>query len=166
MRQLRHRHAAPADQPHIRDGVVGSAKRAGRDQLGAVVGEAGDAVDVCGLDGFGQGHRRRDGGGVSSEWKGAAGHTITFCHRKSVDVGYHQLQGRLWGEAKVAKRVQGGEPDWTKATFLRGSGLCLKVVGTSESACHPSRSSSNARKRAACAFRSFLAFRHEKWPFA
>jgi hypothetical protein len=27
----RHRHVAPADQPHIREGVVGRATRAGRD---------------------------------------------------------------------------------------------------------------------------------------
>jgi hypothetical protein len=57
-----HRHVAPADQPDIRDGVMGGATRAGRHQRGAVAGEAGDAVDACGLKGFGQGHRRQDGG--------------------------------------------------------------------------------------------------------
>jgi hypothetical protein len=39
----RHWHVAPADQPRIRDGVVGRATRAGRDQRRAVVGEAGNA---------------------------------------------------------------------------------------------------------------------------
>src|SRR4029453_7886157 len=42
----RHRHVAPADQPRIRDGLVGRAKRAGRDQRRAVAGEARDAVDT------------------------------------------------------------------------------------------------------------------------
>ena len=36
------------------------ATRAGRHQRGAVAREAGDAMDACGLDGFGQGHRRQD----------------------------------------------------------------------------------------------------------
>jgi hypothetical protein len=50
-----HRHVAPADQPDIRDGVMGGTKRAGRHQRGAVAGEAGDTMDACGLNGFGQG---------------------------------------------------------------------------------------------------------------
>jgi hypothetical protein len=58
----RHRHVAPADQLRIRDGVVGRAKRAGRDQRRAVASEARDAVDACGLNGLGEGHRRQDGG--------------------------------------------------------------------------------------------------------
>jgi hypothetical protein len=40
----RHRHVAPTDEPHIRDGVVGRATRAGRDQRRAVAGEADDMV--------------------------------------------------------------------------------------------------------------------------
>ena len=32
------------------------------DQRRAGAGEAGDAVELCGLDGFGEGHRRQDGG--------------------------------------------------------------------------------------------------------
>ena len=39
-----HRHVPPADQPRIRDGVVGRATRVGRDQRRPVPGEAGDAV--------------------------------------------------------------------------------------------------------------------------
>ena len=58
----RHRHVAPADQPRIREGVVGRATRAGRDQRRAVAGEARDAVDTRGLNGLGEGHRRQDGG--------------------------------------------------------------------------------------------------------
>jgi hypothetical protein len=49
----RHRHVAPADQPRIRDGVVGGATRAGRDQRRAVAGEASHAMEACGLKGFG-----------------------------------------------------------------------------------------------------------------
>ncbi len=40
---------------------MGGATRAGREG-GAVTGEAGDAVEACGLKGFGEGHRRQDGG--------------------------------------------------------------------------------------------------------
>ncbi len=58
----RHRHVAPADQPRIREGVVGRAKRAGRDQRRTVAGAAGDAVDARGLKSLGEGHRRQDGG--------------------------------------------------------------------------------------------------------
>ena len=57
-----HRYVAAADQPRIRDGLVGRAKRAGRDQRRAVAGEAGDTMDARGLNGFGEGHRRQDGG--------------------------------------------------------------------------------------------------------
>jgi hypothetical protein len=57
-----HGHLAPTDQPDVRNGVVRSATRARRDEGGAVVGEAGDAVNTRGLDGFSQGHIRQDGG--------------------------------------------------------------------------------------------------------
>jgi hypothetical protein len=52
---------AHADQPRIREGVMGSATRAGGDQGRAVAGEAGDAVDTRGLNGLGEGHRRQNG---------------------------------------------------------------------------------------------------------
>jgi hypothetical protein len=52
----RHRHVAPTDQPRLRDGVVGGATRAGRDQPHAVAGEAGNAVDPRGLNGLSQAH--------------------------------------------------------------------------------------------------------------
>jgi hypothetical protein len=58
----RHRHVAPPDQPHIRDGMVGCATRARRDQRRAVTGEASDAVDTRGLNRLSEGHRRQDGG--------------------------------------------------------------------------------------------------------
>ena len=58
----RHGHLAPTDQPCIRDGVVRSATRTGRDQRRAVADEAGDAVDARGLNGLGEGHRRQHGG--------------------------------------------------------------------------------------------------------
>ena len=43
-------------------GWWGARPRAGRDEGGAVTGEAGDAVDACGLNGLGKGHHRQDGG--------------------------------------------------------------------------------------------------------
>jgi hypothetical protein len=46
----RHRHMAPADQPRIREGVVGRATRAGGDQRRTVPREARDAVDTRGLN--------------------------------------------------------------------------------------------------------------------
>ena len=42
----RHRHVAATDQSCIRDGVMRGATRAGRDQCGAVAGEASDAVNT------------------------------------------------------------------------------------------------------------------------
>jgi hypothetical protein len=57
-----HRHVTTADQPRIRNGLVGRATRAGSDQRRAVAGEAGDAVNPRGLNGFGEGHCRQDGG--------------------------------------------------------------------------------------------------------
>jgi hypothetical protein len=57
-----HRHVAAADQPRIRDGMVGRATRAGGDQRRAVAGEPGNTVDARGLNGLGEGHRRQDGG--------------------------------------------------------------------------------------------------------
>jgi hypothetical protein len=48
----RHRHVAPADPPRVREGLVGRATRAGRDQGRAVAGEAGDARELGGVDGF------------------------------------------------------------------------------------------------------------------
>jgi hypothetical protein len=41
---------------------MGGAKRAGRHQCRAVAREASDTMDACRLNGFGQGHRRQDGG--------------------------------------------------------------------------------------------------------
>ena len=58
----RHQHVAPADQPRIRDGMMGGATRESRHQRGAVAGAAGDTMDACGLNGLGEGHRRQDGG--------------------------------------------------------------------------------------------------------
>jgi hypothetical protein len=52
----------PTDQSRIRDGLVGGAKRAGRDKRRAVAGAAGDAVNPRGLNGFGERHGRQDGG--------------------------------------------------------------------------------------------------------
>ena len=45
----RQRHLAPADQPRIRDGMMGGGTRAGCDRRGAVAGEAHDTVEVRGL---------------------------------------------------------------------------------------------------------------------
>ena len=49
----RHRHRAPADQPRIREGMVGRATRAGRDHRRAGAGAAGNTLDAGGLYGFG-----------------------------------------------------------------------------------------------------------------
>jgi hypothetical protein len=51
-------HLAPTDQPHVRDRLRRGATRAGRDQRRAGAGEASDAVEARGLDGFGQAHGR------------------------------------------------------------------------------------------------------------
>jgi hypothetical protein len=59
--RARHRHVAPADQPHIGDGVMGGTKGPGRDQGRPVAREAGDTVEARGLDGLSQGHGRQDG---------------------------------------------------------------------------------------------------------
>jgi hypothetical protein len=58
----RHWHVAPDDQPDIGDGVVRGATRPGRDQRGALAGEARDAIDARGLNGLSQGHGGQDGG--------------------------------------------------------------------------------------------------------
>jgi hypothetical protein len=60
-RAPRHRHLTPADPPHVRDGMVGGATRAGDNQRRAVAGEANDAVATRGLNGLGEGHRRPEG---------------------------------------------------------------------------------------------------------
>ena len=62
----RHGYIPLTDQPRIRDGVMGGKERAGRDHGGAVAGEAGDAVNTYGFNGFRDGHRRQDGGEVES----------------------------------------------------------------------------------------------------
>jgi hypothetical protein len=43
-------------------------KRAGGDAGGAVAGEAGDAVNARGLDGFGQRHGRQDSGESTGQY--------------------------------------------------------------------------------------------------
>jgi hypothetical protein len=50
----RHRHGAPTNQPHIRDGVVGRTTRASRDPRRAIPREASDAREVGGVDRCGQ----------------------------------------------------------------------------------------------------------------
>jgi hypothetical protein len=50
----RHRHVAPADQPHIREGVGGGATRLRRDARRVVTREARDARDGGGVDRCGQ----------------------------------------------------------------------------------------------------------------
>jgi hypothetical protein len=56
----RHRHVAAAAPPHMRNGVMGGASRASRHQRGAGTGEAGEAMDGDGVEGFREGHRRHD----------------------------------------------------------------------------------------------------------
>jgi hypothetical protein len=57
-----HRHMAATDQPHIRDRVMRSAKRLGRDHRRSGADEAHDVIDARGLNGLGEGHRWEDGG--------------------------------------------------------------------------------------------------------
>jgi hypothetical protein len=57
-----HRPLPTADQPRIRDSVMGGPKGVGRDDRSAGAGEAGDTMDAGGLEGFGQGHWWQDGG--------------------------------------------------------------------------------------------------------
>jgi hypothetical protein len=47
--------------------MMGGATRACGDDGGAGAGEAGDAMDAGGLDGFGQRHGRQDGGETTGE---------------------------------------------------------------------------------------------------
>jgi hypothetical protein len=44
------------------DGVIGEPDPGSKGDGGALAGEAGDTMDACRLNGFGQGHRRQDGG--------------------------------------------------------------------------------------------------------
>jgi hypothetical protein len=57
----RPRHVAPADPPRIRDGLVGRATRARRDQRRTVAGEAGDAVEPRRLDASCQEQHQQEG---------------------------------------------------------------------------------------------------------
>ena len=54
--------ASAPNQPSSGDRIGLREKRAGRDQGGAVAGEASDAVNPRGFNGLGEGHRRQDGG--------------------------------------------------------------------------------------------------------
>jgi hypothetical protein len=75
-RQLaRHRDLATADQARIRDGVMGGATRATRHQRGAVASEAGDTMDACGLNGFGQGHVQEEAGQAARQYRCARART-------------------------------------------------------------------------------------------
>jgi hypothetical protein len=51
-----------ADHFYSRDHVMRGRDTVGRDHRYAGACEASDAVDARGLDGFGQAHRRQDGG--------------------------------------------------------------------------------------------------------
>ncbi len=53
-RLARHGHQAPADQPHLRNRLLGGATRPGGDDGGAPSGGAGNARDAGGVDGFRQ----------------------------------------------------------------------------------------------------------------
>jgi hypothetical protein len=54
----RYRHVAPSDQAHILDGMMGGAKESSGDPCCPVAGKARDAVDACGLDGYGEGYSK------------------------------------------------------------------------------------------------------------
>jgi hypothetical protein len=74
----RHRHVAPADQPDIRDGIVGSATRVGRDQRRAVAGESGDARDAGGLDGLRRRQCRQKNGKAACPRIGGTGPAVRW----------------------------------------------------------------------------------------
>jgi hypothetical protein len=80
----RPRHLAAPDQPHSGDRVRRGATRARGDQGGAGAGAAGDTMEARGLEGFGQAHRRQNGGQAANP-PGSA--------RESVGMGAHQLVG-------------------------------------------------------------------------
>jgi hypothetical protein len=58
----RHGPLAATDHAHIGDGVVRAAERARGDDGGTPAGQAGDAMDAGGLEGFREGQRRQDVG--------------------------------------------------------------------------------------------------------
>jgi hypothetical protein len=70
----RHRHLAPTDQVHVRDGMVGRATRAGGDQGRAVADEASDVVEARSLDGLDQAHGREHGGEAARQHRRARPH--------------------------------------------------------------------------------------------
>jgi hypothetical protein len=51
----RYRHLAPADQAHVRGGVVRRVEGARRDARGGAAREAGHATEAGGLEGLGRG---------------------------------------------------------------------------------------------------------------
>jgi hypothetical protein len=51
-----------ADQPHVRDCLTRGTTQSDRDHRRAVARQAGDVVEARRLNGFGQRHRRQDGG--------------------------------------------------------------------------------------------------------
>jgi hypothetical protein len=70
----RHGHVGPTDQSGIRDGMVGRATRAGRDQRRAGAGEASDVVEARSLDGLDQAHGREHGGEAARQHRRARPH--------------------------------------------------------------------------------------------
>jgi hypothetical protein len=73
-RVARQRHVAPADPPHIGDGVMRGATRTAGDQGRAVAGEASDVVEARSLDGLGQAHGREHGGEAAGQHRRARPH--------------------------------------------------------------------------------------------
>jgi hypothetical protein len=65
--------------------MMGGATRASRHQRGAVAGEAGDTMEACGLERFGQGHRRQDGGQPTAQAFMAPCRTLRIEHAFTSD---------------------------------------------------------------------------------
>jgi hypothetical protein len=81
----RHRHMAAPDQPRIRDRMMGRAKRLGRDTHRADASEAGDTIDVGGVDGLDQEPVLRDHRAIGRHY--VAPHTAdAFGHHTEVEM--------------------------------------------------------------------------------
>jgi hypothetical protein len=63
----RQRQLAAPDQPHIGNRAMRGATRAQRDHGRVAAGQAGDAGEARGLEGFGQHHRQQGGGEPSRQ---------------------------------------------------------------------------------------------------
>jgi hypothetical protein len=127
----RHGDVASANQSHIRDGVIGGATRAHGDEGGTGAGEAGDAVVMRGLKGFGQDQRRYDSiepeGGTRWEPRGPREERLTCLGlwwilgaEAAIDVIWHVDETAFNGDLPVCvRKADAREPS---VGTMRGDG--------------------------------------------